>query len=103
MFTPLSRYANLETATLDLQDERQVIYVRRRFLPQPESLALIEEHVVRYGDRIDNVAAAALGDPELFWRIGDANRAVDAPDLVSEPGRRLRICMPEGFPGPTRG
>lgn len=103
MFTPTSRYAALEVAALELPDERKVVYVRRRFVPQPESLALIEEQIVQLGDRLDNVAAARLGDPELFWRIADANRAMRPADLVAEPGRRLRITLPEGFPGMRRG
>src|SRR5688572_4177216 len=103
MFTPTSRYAQLEVATLELPDERKVVFVRRRFLPQPDSLALIEEHVVELGDRLDNVAAARLGDPELFWRIADANAAMRPAELVAEPGRRLRVALPEGFPGVRRG
>jgi hypothetical protein len=103
MFSPLSRYANLETTTLEVAGERTIVYVGRRFVPQPEALALIEEHIVQLGDRIDNVAAARLGDPELFWRIADGNREMYAPDLVTTAGRRLRITLPEGFPGPRRG
>ena len=34
MFEPTSRYAKLETATLDRPDGRTVAYVRRRFLPR---------------------------------------------------------------------
>jgi hypothetical protein len=103
MFTPLSRYASLEIATLELPGEGTIVYVRRRFLPQPEALAPIAEHVVQLGDRIDNVTAARIGDPELFWRIADANRGMYAPDLVAPVGRRLRVTLPEGFPGPRRG
>ena len=40
------------------------------------------------GDRLDLITARTLGDPEQFWRICDANDALD-PDDLAEPGRRL--------------
>jgi hypothetical protein len=103
MIGPLSRYATVEQATLVLPDGREIRYLRRRFVPHPEQLASFDESVVRLGDRLDRIAAATLGDPELFWRIADGNRAVRPAELVEEPGRRLRITLPEGMPGVTRG
>jgi len=99
----LSRYALTEQATLVLSDGREVRYLRRRFIPQPEALATFDEYVVRFGDRLDRIAAATLGDPELFWRIADGNRAMWPADLVEEPGRRLRVTLPEGMPGVNGG
>jgi hypothetical protein len=96
---PTSRYYDIPTATLTATDGHEVIYLRRRFLPQPEQLALLEQHVVALGDRLDNVAAQRLGDPEQFWRIADANRALRPEELVAEVGRRLRITLPAGVPG----
>lgn len=98
-FSALSRYAGIETAPFDLADGRTVSYVRRRFLPDPARFALLRLHEVRDGDRIDNVTALYLGDPEQFWRICDANRAMRPEDLVQPPGRLLRITLPEGVPG----
>jgi hypothetical protein len=54
---------------------------------------------VREGDRPDIVANDYLGDPEQYWRIADANSAMNPPDLTAEPGATLRITMPEGIPG----
>jgi hypothetical protein len=51
------------------------------------------------GERLDILAAQYLGDPELFWRIADANRAMRAEDLVANIGTVLRICLPQGIPG----
>jgi hypothetical protein len=41
------------------------------------------------------LTARALGDPEQFWRICDANNAMYPPDLVAEPGQRLRVPVPQ--------
>jgi len=103
MIGPLSRYAAVEQATLVLPDGREVRYIRRRFVPHPEQLATFDEYIVRFGDRLDRIAASTLGDPELFWRIADGNRAIWPADLVEEPGRRLRVTLPEGMPGVNRG
>lgn len=98
-FPPTSRYAGIGTAVWDADGDRPVGYLLRRFVPRPENLTGIGEHVVVAGERTDHVAATALGDPELFWRLCDGNRAVYAEDLVREPGRRLRITAPD--PGGT--
>ncbi len=98
-FPPTSRYYGLETAIWKGPDGKQYVYVKRRFLPSPERFSLLQEHLVAAGDRLDNLAAHYLGDPEQFWRIADANGAMRPEELVEEPGRRLRITLPEGIPG----
>jgi hypothetical protein len=103
LFPPSSRYYGIETATYRPPDGQTVIYLRRRFVPPPERFALIEEHVVTEGDRLDNIAARYLNDPELFWRICDANAALRPAELTEEVGRRLRITLPEGVPGLVEG
>jgi hypothetical protein len=59
----------------------------------------LQEHVVVQGDRLDNITARYLSDPEQFWRVCDANAAMRPDELTEEPGRRLRITLPEGLPG----
>ena len=98
-FAPSSRYAGIETATIVDFDGRTIIYLRRRFAPQPEKFALLQEHSVGFGERLDHIAARYFGDPELFWRICDANRALRPEDLTAEVGHHLRITLPEGVPG----
>jgi hypothetical protein len=93
MFSLTSRYQGIPTATYRLPDGRTVSYVRRRFLPRPEHLAQLGEHVMRPGERMDHVAGKEFGDAELAWRIADANRAMD-PDELAVPGRHLRITLP---------
>lgn len=94
-----SRYNGIETATFEATDGRTIAYLKRRFVPAPESFALLEEHTVIQGDRLDNIAARYLGDPEQFWRICDANRAIRPEELTETTGRKLRITLPQGVPG----
>ncbi|GIV60241.1 hypothetical protein GQ464_001995 [Rhodocaloribacter litoris] len=95
-----SRYYRTEQAEYVKADGQVIAYLRRRFLPPPERLALQQEHTVVDGDRPDLIAARAFGDPELFWRLADAHRVLHPDELTAEPGRRLRITLPEGIPGP---
>jgi hypothetical protein len=98
-FPTNSRYQYIETAKLVRPDGTEIVYLTRRFVPQPEQFTLLQEHVVVEGDRLDNVTANYLGDPEQFWRVCDANRAMRPDELMEEIGRRLRITLPEGLPG----
>ncbi len=93
MFAITSRYQGIPTAVLTLPDGRQIVYVRRRFVPHPEDLTQIGEHVVLPGERPDQIAAQEFGDPEQSWRLADANRALE-PDELTTPGRHLRITLP---------
>lgn len=94
MFDRSSRYHAIPNAEYLADDGMRYVYKRRRFLPQPElgavSSASVPSVVVGAGDRLDTVAARALGDPLAFWRIADANGAMD-PFALAEPGRRLII------------
>lgn len=99
-FPATSRYAGVETALHTGADGRTVAYLRRRFVPDPERFALIQEHRVEQGERLDRIAAHHLGDPEQFWRLCDANAALSPAELEEE-GRTLRITLPEGMPGGT--
>lgn len=98
LFPPTSRYYVLGTLIKEDSDGRKTAFLRRRFVPHPEMFDLLQEHVVTQGERLDNITANFMGDPELFWRICDANRALHPLEL-EELGRRLRITLPEGIPG----
>ena len=111
-FPPTSRYARIETTTIKTPNDLTIIYLKRRFVPAPERFALLQVHVVKQGERLDNITAHYLGDAEQFWRICDANRAsactddsmCDAnrllhPRALEVPATRLRITLPEGIPG----
>lgn len=100
-FPPESRYHALDIAQWKRQDGAQVSYVRRRFIPPPERFATLREHLVNEGDRLDNLAARHIGDPQQYWRLCDANGAMRPDDLTETLGRRLRVALPEGVPGGT--
>ena len=93
-----SRYHSIEIARLELPDGLEVPFLRRRFLPPPDRFQVIHERLVTVGDRLDNVTAQELGDPEQFWRLCDANIAM-RPVELEQVGRRLLITLPEGLPG----
>ena len=99
MTEPGSRYAGLPIISASDPAGGRIPCLARRFLPQPERLAVIGEHPVALGDRLDNVAAAELDDPELFWRLADGNRAMRPAELCTGIGRLLRVTLPEGIPG----
>ena len=98
MFPVTSRYYGIDIATLDLPDGRTVSYLRRRFLPDGTKAIVLAKHTVAQGDRLDNVTARYLGDPEQFWLVCDANNAMRPDDLVAESqiGHVLNIPLPQG-------
>jgi hypothetical protein len=98
LFGMNSRYASIATATLTRPDGTTIVYLRRRFCPDPDRMALLLEHSVSQGERLDNITAHYLGDPELFWRVCDANNVL-APEELETLGRLIRITLPEGIPG----
>ena len=102
-FPANSRYAAIATATWTRADGTMITYLRRRFVPPADSFTLLQEHVVTQGERLDNIAAKYLGDPELFWQICDANNAIRPEELTDAVGRRLRITLPLGVPGAPNG
>ena len=100
-FPPTSRYANIDVIEIVTPDGRTLSYLRRRFVPAPENFSLLQTYQVVQGDRLDNLTAKYLGDPEQFWRVCDANNAIRPDELTETPGRKIRITLPEGVPGPS--
>lgn len=99
LFVATSRYFGIDTEKLTTADGKTIIYLKRRFVPSPDRFQLLQLHTVTQGERFDNVAAKFLGDPELFWRLADANGAMSPEDLVATVGRTLRITLPQGVTG----
>lgn len=91
MFVPTSRYADIPQAKLVTPDGREIVYVRRRFVPKARGGEVT--YTVTQGDRLDNITARTLGDPEVFWRICDVNGAMRPDELTEVVGRVLWIPL----------
>jgi hypothetical protein len=100
MFDTTSRYAAIATATIGVPDgeggTRVVRYVRRRFVPPAEGMPRLAVHTLVQGDRLDTITYQYLGDPTQFWRVCDANDAMNPVDLTAEAdiGRGIVIPVP---------
>ena len=106
---PNSRYYNLrDRGAHDRRRARSSPTSGAASCPRGEPMPLLVEVTVVAGRpaRPDH-GAHALGDPEQFWRVCDANDAMDPIDLTNEPGSALRVRLPQAegvaaMPGPSR-
>lgn len=97
-FGPNSRYYHVPLGRLVRNaGDPGVAYVLRRFVPQRRDITIAAEHIVTSGERPELLAAQALGDAELYWRVADANAVTDPFELTDELGRRVAIPLPAGF------
>jgi len=92
MFDQTSRYEKRKDAKIETADERTITYKKRRFLPSAEKMQIQYMVNVVAKDRLDNISAKTISDPEQFWHICDANNAMHPEELVSTPGRILKIA-----------
>src|SRR6267154_1637121 len=99
MFLPSSRYAGLVLVSWTDPNGNSISYVSRRFLPTADEFDLLQLHTVIAGERLDNITAEYLDDPQQFWRICDANEAMSPSDLTATAGQTIRITLPQGIPG----
>jgi len=97
MIDPESRYTDVGHATMDTGDGTRVMYLRRRMLPDPDSIASVRSvYAMETATRLDLLSALTLGDAFAFWRLCDANGAMNPFEVVAESGGRLRV--PSGAP-----
>lgn len=97
MFSPRSRYADLPDETFRDDDGKEHIYRARRLPPIGASLQIRARLAPAPGERLDVFTARAMADPLLFWRIADANDALD-PDAMMDEGRPLVIPTAQAKP-----
>lgn len=90
MFSKSSRYYNLGDRTWTSPDGREVVYKERRLIPRFGG-AIAGRTTVAQSERLDLVAVRTVGRPESFWKLADANDALDPFDLVEPSGRTLRV------------
>jgi len=99
IFPVSSRYHHVETSILEKDDKEPIVYLKRRFIPPPEHYQSNLKHKVQQGERLDNITANYLVDPEQFWQLADANLAMKPQELTEEIGRILRIPQGQGISG----
>ena len=98
-FGPGSRYYGVGTSSYTAPDGTSHAYLQRRFLPDPASMQVLQQvQVTDPSQRLDNLAAAALGDPLQYWRICDANWILQPASLI-QAGQTVRIALPQGIAG----
>lgn len=100
-FPTSSRYKDVSLTTMVGNNGESIVFLRRRFLPDPEKFFLLQKHTVKEGDRIDNITSLYLGDPERYWQVCDANNVLVPNVLTETPGDTIKITLPEGIPGST--
>ncbi|WP_287188381.1 hypothetical protein [Rhodovulum sp.] len=98
-FPPESRYHGIPTTQVTGPDGQPVSCLKCRLAPPPEEFALRHLRETKQGERLDRIAAAETGDPEMFWLLMDANGALWAKDLEA-PETTIRITWPRGVPAP---
>lgn len=94
MIDPESRYASVTVLVHIDADGREHRYLDRRIVAPADSFTALAEVVVHDGDRLDLLTARTLGQPGLWWRLADANEAMDPAEATAAPGRKLRIPSP---------
>jgi hypothetical protein len=94
MIDSASRYYRNGRAIHLAPDGTQIPFLKRRLLPQGDSLDTMAIVTVTGGQRPDLLSAKLQGDPLQFWRIADANNAMNPFELTAVPGRQLRIPRP---------
>jgi hypothetical protein len=91
MFEPDSRYYDLEDATMELPDGREVVYKRRRLIARRRGTMIGGRVIVQREDRVDHIAARTIGDPGQYWRILDANGVMNPREIDEGEGQILDI------------
>ena len=89
MFTKTSRYYDLQDRIVRDADGRERVYKERRLVPRGASSR--GRTAVGPSERLDLIAARAIGRSDLFWRLCDVNDALDPFSLTETTGRLLRV------------
>lgn len=96
-----SRYDAAQVDTAVVTDGagglREVAYLLPRTPRDPATVVPLAWHRVSETDRVDLLAHQYLGDPQAWWRICDANAALDPDELVGpdNDGRVIVIGVPD--------
>lgn len=96
MTDPQSRYARTPVTQYTTPEGRRVACFSPRLVPLGRTLPVLGTIEITPLDRIDRLAARALGDPRQFWRLCDANDVIDPIAFAQAPGD---VIVPEPEPG----
>ena len=88
MFDRDSRYSQLTPLTVPGPNGSQVRIVPIRFIP---ATAPVIARRIKQGDRPDLLAYEFYKEPQLFWRIADANEVMRPSDLTGSLGTLIGI------------
>jgi len=89
MFLENSRYLNVPAVETKTADGRSVTVLKLRPLPATAG----EPHAVKDNDQLDVSAHRITGDGTKFWRIADANTALDARTLTARTGAVIQMPL----------
>jgi hypothetical protein len=89
-----SRYRGIEQRVAVSPAGEETVFLGRRIIPDRARYVPLDRHRTLEGDRIDQVAAGAYGDPLLYWRICDANGDDDTLAACLPVGRLLIVPQP---------
>jgi hypothetical protein len=89
------RYATSGLLSRTGSDGRPIVYLERRFLPDPAALTIAGIAEMAAGDRIDLFSSRVQGASTAWWRIADARALIDPGDLETPPLQRLKVPLPE--------
>lgn len=96
-FDEHSRYRKTAIALLPAAAGGAVVpYLRRRFIAQPQDIALAAVVTVGASERPELLAARTLGEPLAYWRLCDANGVFDPNAMTDEPGARVAVPVITG-------
>ncbi len=90
-FPPNSRYYGIGQVVIETATGNSIVYLRRRIIPPAVQTETGVEYTVVEKDRLDNIAAVNIGDPEQFWQIADYNTALKPEELTDEPGEKIQL------------
>ncbi len=99
-YGPTSRYHEVDVVSYEPDDGSSAVpHLARRFCPQTERFAVLYRVRATGTDRRDTLAAAHLGDPELWWQLADANGVIDPRLLTAPVGSVVLITTAVDVPG----
>lgn len=87
MFLESSRYYKQKIVETVTKDGRQVKALTLRRLPDISGKLT----TIKGNDRMDIMALRLYNNPIMFWHIADANTELQADQLVTETGRKIKV------------